>query len=114
MRDVADSVLDNKSAMQALKDAIITSPALISIDYDSDCPMFLSIDLSWCGVGWILAQECADGRCRPACFSSISWNKHETCYLQAKVELYRLFRALHALCLYIVGVKNLVVKVQRP
>jgi hypothetical protein len=96
--------------MQALKDAIITSPALISIDYVSDRPVFLSIDSSWRGVGWILAQECADGRRRPARFGSISWNERETRYSQAKVELYGLFRALRALRLYIVGVKTLVVE----
>jgi len=82
---------EHESTMQALKDAIITSPALISIDYNSDRPMFLSIDSSWRGVGWILTQECADGRCHPARFGSISWNERKTRYLQAKVELYGLF-----------------------
>ena len=101
---------EHESAMQALKDAIITSSALISIDYNSDRSVFLSIDSSWRGVGWILAQECADGRRRPARFGSISWNERESRYSQAKVELYGLFRALRALRLYTVGVKNLVVE----
>jgi len=96
--------------MQALKDAIITSPALISIDYSSDRPVFLSIDSSWRSVGWILAQECADGRRRPARFGSLAWNERETRYSQAKLELYGLFRALRALHLYLVGVKNLIVE----
>jgi hypothetical protein len=38
-------------AMQELKNAIITSPALIHIDYSSR-PVFLSIDSSWRAVGW--------------------------------------------------------------
>jgi len=77
--------------MQALKDAITTSPALISIDYSSDLAVYLSIDLSWRGVGWIIAQDCADGHCRPAHFGSIAWNECKTCYSQAKLELYGLF-----------------------
>ena len=101
---------EHESAMQALKDAIITLSTLISIDYDSDRPVFLSIDSSWRGVGWILTQECADGRCCPARFGSISWNERESRYSQAKVKLYGLFRALCALRLYTVRVKNLVVK----
>jgi len=96
--------------MQALKDAIITSSALISINYDSDRPVFLSIDSSWCRVGWILAQECTDGCCRPACFGSISWNERESHHSQAKVKLYGLFQALRALHLYTIRVKNLVVE----
>src|SRR6266850_4703963 len=92
---------EHESGMQALKDAIITSPALISIDYSSDRPVFLSIDSSWRGVGWILAQECADGRRRPARFGSLAWNERETRYSQAKLELYGLFRALRALRLYL-------------
>jgi len=101
---------EHESAMQALKEAIITSSALISINYNSDRSVFLLIDLSWRGVGWILAQECANGRHHPARFSSISWNEHESCYSQAKVELYGLFRTLCALRLYTVRVKNLVVE----
>jgi hypothetical protein len=101
---------EQESAMQALKDAIITSPALISIDYSSDRPVFLSIDSSWRGVGWILAQECADGRRRPARFGSLAWNERKNRYSQAKLKLYGLFRALRALRLYLVGVKNLVVE----
>jgi len=101
---------EHESAMQALKDAIITSPALISIDYSSDRPVFLSIDSSWRGVGWILAQECADGRRCPARFGSLAWNERETRYSQAKLELYGLFRALRTLRLYLVGIKNLVVE----
>jgi len=96
--------------MQALKGAIITSSTLISIDYNSDHSVFLSIDSSWHGVGWILAQECADGCHRPTRFGSISWNERKSRYSQAKVKLYGLFRALCALRLYTVGVKNLVVK----
>ena len=59
---------------------------------------------------WILAQECPDSCRCPARFGSLTWNERETHYSQAKLELYGLFRALCALCLYLVGVKNLVVE----
>jgi hypothetical protein len=101
---------EQEQAMQALKDAIINSPSLISIDYSADCPVYLSIDSSWHRVGWILSQECPDSRRHPSCFSSITWNEQESCYSQAKIKLYRLFHALHTLHLYIVGIRQLVVK----
>jgi hypothetical protein len=50
------------NAMQLLKNTIITSPALISIDYTTDRPVFLAIDSSFRGIGWILSQECADSK----------------------------------------------------
>jgi RNase H-like domain found in reverse transcriptase len=98
------------AAMQSLKDAIISSPALISIDYTSDRPVFLAVDSSIHGVGWILSQKCPDGARRPARFGSISWSERESRYSQAKLELYGLFRALRALRLYLIGARNLIVE----
>jgi hypothetical protein len=97
-------------AMQALKDAIIHSPSLISIDYSSDLAVYLAVDSSTRGVGWILSQDCPDGKRRPARFGSISWNERESRYSQAKLELYGLFRALRSLRLYLIGIRNLVVE----
>ena len=101
---------EHVQAMQALKDAITTSSALITIDYTSDCKVYLAVDSSFHGVGWILSQDCADGKHRPAQFGSISWNEREARYSQAKIELYGLFQALRALCLHLIGVQNLVVE----
>ena len=97
-------------AMQALKDAIIHSPSLITIDYTSHRTVYLAVDSSFRGVGWILAQDCPDGKRRPARFGSISWNEREARYSQAKIELYGLFRALRALRLHLVGIQDLVVE----
>jgi hypothetical protein len=98
-------------AMQSLKNTIVQSSALISINYTADHAIYLSVNLSIHGMGWILTQDCSDGHCHPSRFSSILWNKHESCYSQAKLELYSLFRALHATCLYLIGVRKLIVEV---
>ncbi len=97
-------------AMQELKDAIISSPALIPINYTSARSVFLAIDSSWRAVGWILSQDCEDGQRRPSRFGSIAWNDRESRYSQPKIELYGLFRTLRALRVHIVGVPNLVVE----
>ena len=102
---------EHEQAMQAPKTAIIQSSALISINYSTDRAVYLSVDSSVRGIGWILVQDCSDGRRRPSRFGSISWNKRKSRYSQAKLELYGLFRALRAMCLYIIGVCNLVVEV---
>ena len=101
----------HEQAMQSLKNAIIKSSTLISIDYLTDHAVYLSVDSSIHGVGWILAQDCSDGHHCPLHFGSISWNECKSCYSQAKLELYGLFCALRATCLYLISAPNLVIEV---
>ena len=63
---------EHNLAMQALKEAIIHSPALMSIDYSSDLSVYMGIDALPLGIGWILCQDCAYSKHHPAHFSSIS------------------------------------------
>jgi len=100
----------HEEAMQHLKDTIVHSPALISIDYTTDRPVILAVDSSWHLVGWILSQECADGKKWPSRFGSISWNERKTNYSQPKIKLYGLFCALRALRLHLIGIRNLVIE----
>jgi len=102
---------EHEQAMQALKTAIVQSSALISIDYSTDRTVYLSVDSSIRSIGWILVQDCSDGRHCPLRFGSISWNRRKSHYLQAKLKLYGLFCALCAMHLYIIGVRNLIVEV---
>jgi hypothetical protein len=100
-------------AMKDLKDALLASPALKPIDYTSEAPVILSVDTSYIAVGFILSQ------CDPnntklryfAKFGSITLNEREARFSQPKLELYGLYRALRALKLYLLGVRNLVVEV---
>lgn len=98
-------------AMDYLKHAIIHSPALQPIIYESDLPVILAVDTSNIAVGYLLMQLGEDGQCYPMRFGSISLNEHERRYSQAKLELFGLFRALCDVWLYIFGVKRLVVEV---
>ena len=102
---------EQHESMDYLKHAIIHSPALRPINYESDLLVILAVDTSNIAVGYILMQLGEDGQCYPACFGSISLNEHERRYSQAKLELFGLFRALRDARLYIFGVKCLVVEV---
>jgi len=51
------------------------------------------------------SQQC------PSHFGSITWNDWETCYSQAKIELYSLFHALKATKVQTISVKNLTIEV---
>ena len=100
-----------EEAFLKLKKLVTSAPALKSIDYSSDRPVYLSVDTSIHGIGFILSQEDEKGRRSPARYGSLPLKPTEARYGQSKLELYGLFRALRHYRAFIVGVKNLIVEV---
>jgi len=101
------------TAQEDLKDALIYSPALWAINYTSNSPVILAVDTSHIAVRFFLCK------CDPTnpkvhhynWFGSITLNDREVQLSQPKLEIYSLFRALQSLWLYLLGVCNLVIKV---
>jgi hypothetical protein len=83
-----------QKAMQCLKDKIIKSPALRWLDYASGQEVILAVNTSMIAVRYILSQEGDDAKHYLNRFGSLSLMEVESCYSQAKLELYGLFRAL--------------------
>jgi hypothetical protein len=81
------------------------------LDYKCDHEVILAVDTSVVAVGFILLQLGEDGKCYPNHFGSITLSEVESCYSQAKLELYGLFHALRAVRVYIFGITNLTVEV---
>ena len=104
---------DQLAAMDDLKQALLTSPALRPLDYKSEAPVILSVDTSYIAVGYILSQcDPANPKFRyHARFGSITLNDRESRFSQPKLELYGLYRALRALKLYLIGIHNLIIEV---
>ena len=101
----------HQEAFLKLKQLVVNAPALQPIDYTSNRPVYLSVDTSMQGVGYILSQEDEQGRRAPARYGSMPINKPRSNYGQSKLELYGLFRALRQCRAFIVGVPNLIVEV---
>jgi hypothetical protein len=101
------------AAQEDLKQALIESPALKAIDYNSSAPVILSVDTSSIAIGFLLAQCDPDNPRKRyySRFGSITLNARESRFSQPKLELYGLYRALGALRLYLIGVRKLVVEV---
>src|SRR5216684_2296065 len=100
-------------AQEDLKQALLDSPALRPIDYNSPSPVILAVDTSPIAIGFHLCQcDPDDPRKRYyARFGSITLNDCESRFSQPKLELYGLFRTLRTLKLYLIGVRNLIVEV---
>jgi len=101
---------DTQNAMNTLKSAIIKSLAIRPINYKSGQEVILAVDSSYIACGWILLQLDNEGRRCPSHFGSITWNERESHYSQAKIELYRLFRALKAAKVWLIGLKTFMVE----
>jgi hypothetical protein len=102
---------EQREAMQVLKDAVLSSPALKRLDYASEREVILAVDTSNIAIGFILLQVGKDGKCYPSRFGSIALTEVESRYSQVKLELYSLFRTLRVVRVFIFGVKNLTVEV---
>src|SRR6201992_1144812 len=100
-----------EEAFIKLKELVTSAPALKSIDYTSDRPVYLSVDTSIHGIGFILSQEDEKGRRAPARYGSLPLTPTEANYGQSKLELYGLFRALRHYRAFLMGVKHLIVEV---
>ena len=103
--------LDQEEAFKTLKSMITQAPALRPIDYTCGRPIYLSVDSSIHGIGFILSQEDEQGRRAPARYGSLPVSKVVSEYGQSKLELWGLMRALRHFRGFIVGVKNLIVEI---
>ena len=83
---------EQKASMEDLKQVIITAPCLQPIDYHSNRCVILAVNSSCISTGFILLQLGADNKFYPSQFGSITWNKRESHYSQAKIEIYGLWQ----------------------
>ena len=104
---------DQISAMEDLKQALLSFPTLRPINYASMASVILSVDTSQIAVSFILSQCNLDNPKHQyyVRFSSITLNNREAKSSQPKLELYGLYHALQLLKLYLMGIWNLIIKV---
>ena len=79
--------------MADLKQALLASPALRAINYNSDAPVILAVDTSHIVVGYQLCQQDAENSriWYYSHFGSITLNDREARFSQPKLELYGLY-----------------------
>jgi hypothetical protein len=77
----------HRKAMQKLKDALTSAPALASIDYSEPLkPIYIGADASGVGAGVLLKQKDANGKRHPVRFNSMNWTKAEAKLHAGKLE----------------------------
>ena len=92
-----------QSAMDVLKQCVVSVPALAPIDYASNCLATVAVDSSFIVVGWIVYQLDEQGCQKPSQYGSISWTEREVRYSQLKLALHGVFHVLKSLHLHLMG-----------
>lgn len=96
---------EQQLAMDALKLALTTAPALAQIDYAEGAgPIILAVDSSLKGWGAVLMQEVAKSRRHPSRYESGLWNKVEQNYDATKLECRGVLKALKKVRFWLYGV----------
>jgi len=96
---------EQRAAMDKLKIALTTAPALIPIDYESGREIIVMVDASGKGFGIALMQIGEDSHRHPVRYDSGLWTPAERKYDAVKLECRGLLHALKKLRPYIYGVQ---------
>ena len=93
-------------AMQKMKEALTTAPALKTIDYESIGRIIVSTDASLEGWGAVLQQEAEEEKRRHPCrYESGIWSATEKRYDAGKRECRAVLKALKKFRVYLYGVR---------
>ena len=73
--------------MRRLKDAFIAAPALRKAVYGKDIPIYVTVDTSLTGIGWVISQEDEDDTRFPFRFGAKVLSEQKRGYSHVKREL---------------------------
>ena len=100
---------DQKQAMDTLKTALTTTPALVAIDYSEPIrPIILAVDGSKKGWGAVIMQVGIEGHRHPVRYESGVWSTTERNWDSSKHECKALLLALKKFRSYLYGVRFVV------
>ena len=83
---------EHTESVRKMKKALVAAPALRKAVYGKDIPIYVTIDTSPSGIGWVVNQENEDGTRFPIRFGAKVLNERQRGYTQVKHELCVLFR----------------------
>ena len=79
---------EHTEAIRKLKQALSAAPALHKEEYTPRNPVYITVDTSPTGMGWVVNQEDKDGTCFPIRFGEKILSERQRGYAQVKRELW--------------------------
>jgi hypothetical protein len=79
---------EHTESVRRVKEALTAAPALRKGVYGNGVPIFMTVDTSPTGIGWVINQEDEDGERFPIRFSAKVLSERQRGYAQVKRELW--------------------------
>ena len=90
-------------AIRRLKTLLMEAPALRKADYTGGKPIFVTVDTSPTGIGWVINQEDEDGNRYAVRFGAKVLSDRQRRYAQVKRELWGIVSAIKSDREYLIG-----------
>ena len=79
-----------------MKEALAAAPTLLQAVYGKDTPIYMTVDTSPTGIGWVINQEDENGARFPIRFGARVLSERQRGYAQVKRELWGIVSAVKA------------------
>ena len=94
---------EHTEAMKRLKGMLVAAPALRKAVYKEGVPIYVTVDTSPTGIGWVINQEGEDGARYAIRFGAKVLSERQRGYAQVKRELWGIVSAVKADKDYLIG-----------
>ena len=78
---------EHTESVRKMKEALAAAPALRKAVYRNDTPIYITVDTSPTGIGWVVNQEDEDGMRFPIRFGAKVLSERQRGYAQVKRKL---------------------------
>ena len=94
---------EHTESVRRMKEALVVASALRKAVYSKDIPIYVTVDTSPNGIGWVINQEDEDGVRFPIRFDAKVLSGRQRGYAQVKRELWGIVSAVKADKDYLIG-----------
>ena len=101
-------VEEHTEAIRRLKRALAAAPALRKAEYTPRTPIYITVDTSPTGIGWVVNQEGEDGTRFPIRFGAKVLSERQRGYAQVKRELWGIVSAVKVDKDYLIGAEVII------
>ena len=99
---------EHAESVRKMKEALAMAPALRKAVYGKDIPVFVTVDTSPTGIGWVINQDDDDGTRFPIRFGVKVLSERQRGYAQVKRELWGIVLAVKADKDYLIGTEVII------
>ena len=99
---------EHTEAVRKLKRTLVVAPALCKAEYAPSTPVYITVETSPTGIGWVVNQENEDGTRFPIRLGAKVLSERQRGYAQVKRELWGIVSAVKVDKNYLIGIEVII------